>query len=263
MLAATDAAAPGVDARSVDAGAPNDAFAVDTGVPNDAWAQPGVDAFVEDAFVPPVDAGVSYCPPGARVCDDFEMGPVSRQPPFDWGPDVVQSTARAHRGAASGLFETMAAGEQPSVGVDFTTPPTDIWARFWAYVDSANVVQESSLFAVNEGVPPYGGTSLLLNDSGLAVYTSGGTGTYLSGVPMPRDRWVCLSMHVVVGPMGTIDVSLDGASVVSGVADTRLPAGVNNASVGITYTGSAQTPPLSYAIDDVAITIDGTPLPCF
>lgn len=260
---AVDAARLDGGSSAVDAGSRTDASALDTGVPVDAWTPPDLDAFAVDAFTPPDDAGVAYCPTGARVCDDFEMGAVSRRPPFDWGIDTVRSTARAHRGVASGLFEALAMGDQPSVGIDFATPPSEIWARFWIYVDGSNVINESAIFFAGEGVAPYGSTSLLINDSGLAVYTSGGTGTYLGGVPMPRDRWACIAVHLNIAIAGHIEVSLDGAQAISGDANTTLPAGVNNAGFGITFTGSGQTTPLSFAFDDVALTIDGTPLPCF
>ncbi len=250
------------DAAARDASAP-DTSAPDSGAPVDAWTPPGRDAATVDTSTPTPDAGVSYCPPGARVCDDFEQGAVSRQPPFDWGVDTVRSTARAHRGAASGLFEATAAGDQPDVGLDLAMPATEIWARFWLYVDAANVIDDSAIFFAGEGVAPYGSTSLLLNGSGLAIYASGGAGTYLSGIAMPRDRWVCVAIHLDIGVAGHVDVFADGVTAISDALDTSLPAGVNSIGLGITYTSSTQSTPLSYAFDDVAVTLDGTPLPCF
>lgn len=250
-----------LDASTLDAG--RDAPELDVG---DA---PGLDAPMDDAgsdggVDAPIDAPPAFdpCPGEATLCDDFESDVANRVPPWSWATADARSTTRASTGDASGWFHIADASDgDHQLGLTIDEDPDDVYMRFWAYVPAAAQPQNVALAVLNDGTAPtFYNHSLVVNDGGWAIYDSL-AGLYFGTEPFPTDAWTCVVFHVAMGTPGLLELTFDDARV-SGAADTRFPAGLAAIGVGITYASDEQTSPYEIYMDDVAITLDGTPLVC-
>lgn len=77
---------------------------------------------------------------------------------------------------------------------------------------------------------------------------------------LPRDRWVCIELHVAIDPAGFVELALDGgAAMRTATTDTTVTGGYTQADVGIHYATAAQTPAELWA-DEVVI--DTIPIGC-
>jgi hypothetical protein len=260
----------GVDAGRLDAGRDGGGLdaATDTGGLDGALPDaPSTDAPSTDT--PPgdagTDAGFAPCPTGAHLCDDFESASPTRVPPWEWNNEAPsRTTARALRGAASGRFAIPGDGIilENSVGIDLPRTVDEIYLRFWTYVPSTSNPQNVAIVVLGDGTPPaYFNHSVVLNAFGWGVYNSV-SGLYSDGAVVPDDTWTCVVFHAALGTTGRLELLVDGEAPVVGAADTDFPAGPAILGMGITYVAPDQTMPFDIFYDDVAITIDGTPLAC-
>jgi hypothetical protein len=225
--------------------------------PLDAGTDAGSDA--------PTDAPppVELCPAEAALCDDFESDVADRVPPWSWASDDARSTVRFASGTASGLFAVPGGDTdlQDVLGFNVAADVTDVYMRFWAYVPSTATGQNLAIANVSSGTPRYENHSLIVNDAGWAIYDTVAA-AYFGTEPFPEDVWTCVVYHVEMGSPGLLELSFDDARV-SGMAETTFADGVSSVGLGITYLDPMdQTSPYEISIDDVAITVDGTPLVC-
>ena len=243
-----------MDARAVD-GSALDSGAGEGGTP---------DAAAVDATPPPMDAGgFVWCPAAALLCDDFESSDTDRTPPWSWtsGGDS-RVTDIVHRGSAAGRFFAPVGTPQHQVGLDLpSSGATDIWVRGYVRVAASTVIANVGIAVVGEGIPPYENASLIFGAAGASIYSTLADRGW-GNLPIPRDRWVCYVYHVHMAVDGFVMLEVDGASLTTDRHDSRFTTGANDVAVGITYVGPAQTAPFEIRYDDVAITVDGTPLSC-
>jgi hypothetical protein len=203
--------------------------------------------------------------PQALLCDGFEatdMGP--------WNYLVQQqgraerTTARAFLGAASLETETFDVSVTKAArwglsdlfsGLD----AGDLYVRAYLQLSSATqIVDHASILVVANGSPPYPSTFVLLRPGTLSVLTDG-VGI---AVPyaFPRDRWVCVQLHIAIASDGYTELSVDGEQVARTAAmNTRVAGGYTTLDVGVHYATAPQ-PPVQLWIDEVVA--DTSPIAC-
>ncbi|HUS27099.1 MAG TPA: hypothetical protein VMZ53_01270 [Kofleriaceae bacterium] len=184
------------------------------------------------------------------ACDDFETGLDG------WGvpPGIVVVSSPIHGG--SGAIEvTIDAGGSANL---YVTPAamaaaSQLAARAWYYMptnaalDHANVMTLQSvsnqLTAFVAG--PAGNFNLYANMAGGILSPA--------GAAIPRDRWFCMELDLVVGPSGSAAMRIDGApaGTISNV-DTRTPGGYTEWLVGVGFSLGTQ-PAFTFFIDDVVL----------
>lgn len=274
--ATIDAAVPGTDAwvASADAWAA-DARAMDAWAPDarmlDAWA---ADAWAADART--VDArtdawapdapGFSYCPPGTRLCDDFESLEDNRVPPWSYSDgEDCRSTERASRGVASGRFSGMPPSGEQSIGLDVSSSPSEVWGRFWLLVrprtGTADVRDVAIFHLGDDTAPRFDNISVTLNDTGLGTYNTA-AGMYRAGPAIADDTWTCVALHVVVGDPGTVELYVGSTLAFSGSERTTFAGGaIRVVDAGLTYLDPASNR-VTLHLDDIAVGLGPSPLRC-
>jgi len=254
-----------LDSGSQDAGAAgsgdggeDDADAGGIEVPRDA----GATEVPADAGNP--DAGTvvisPLCPerPGVAFCDGFEDPDFSRwEYPVEHNGMLTRSTAHAHSGTTSLLATT----GPPTEGTEARWATValanqksgDAWMRFYDWVPGTVVVtQHFSVGVMSEITMPYEGFELRIRPSLVDINASN---TVFPGtLEFPRDRWVCVELHVRIDPSaGIYEAYLDGMLAVRSPPLNTVPAdGFTAAEVGIHYADPAQGPVQVY-VDDVAV----------
>jgi hypothetical protein len=231
---------------------------------SDAGVIPPTDAGID----PPPDAGKPdggtvispLCPerPGVAFCDGFEDPDFTRwEYPVENNGTLTRSTAHAHSGTTSLLATT----GPPAPGTEARWATTalanqksgDAWLRFYDWLPGTVVVtQHFSVGVMSEIVMPYRGFELRIRPSFVDINA---TDTTFSGtLEFPRDRWVCVELHVLIHPSaGIYEAYLDGMLAVRSPPVNTLPAdGFTAAEVGVHYADPGQGPVEVY-VDDVAV----------
>lgn len=243
--------------------APDDASSAQDGAvqgPMDSGIDSGSTDPGDDAGAEPADGGaIDPCPDrsDALFCDGFEDPAFSR-----WSYAVVtngtvtRSTTRVHSGAGS-LRATTSLSEEHSfarygVRVFDHQKSGEVWLRYYYYLPSSSDVDATfSSGLIAEIEPPYFGISLLIRPDGLDLST--GSTFIRSTNVFPRDRWVCVELHVQIDAVaGIAEAYLDGSRLVRSSAMKTLPSnGYTNIDVGVHYTNPGQGP-VEVFVDDVA-----------
>jgi hypothetical protein len=202
----------------------------------------------------------SLCPerPSALFCDGFEDPSFSR-----WtytvsnNGSLTRSTAHAHSGMTSLLATTGPAARGTEArwqtAVLANQKSADAWMRFYDWVPASVIVtQYFSVRIMSETAMPYDGFELRLLP--LFVDINSSSGVFQGLVSFPRDRWVCVEMHVLIDPIaGVYEAYLDGTLAVRSPPSNTLPAdGFSAAEVGVHFAGPSQGPVKVY-IDDVVV----------
>lgn len=213
---------------------------------------------------PLVDCTMTY--PATRLCSGFEQSGMG-----EWDYDITTegttdlSTTRAYRGTHSLEIQTTAvdAYKEARWGKNYVLDAVmtgDIYVRAYYWLDASTVVTDQlSILIVTSGVDPYPSANVLLVPGEMHSNIDGESAT--APFEFPRDRWVCLRMHLVVAATGgSIDIAVDGATVLSKAnIDTRVANGYTNVDVGVHYATPAQTASRMW-IDEVVI--DTSPIAC-
>jgi hypothetical protein len=200
------------------------------------------------------------CPerPGVAFCDGFEDPDFTRwEYPVENNGTLTRSTAHAH----SGMTSLLATTGPPAAGTEArwatialaNQKSGDAWMRFYNWVPGTVVVtQHFSVGVMSEIVMPYRGFELRIRPSVVDINASD---TVFPGtLEFPRDRWVCVELHVLIHPSaGIYEAYLDGMLAVRSPPVNTLPAdGFTAAEVGVHYADPAQGPVEVY-VDDVAV----------
>jgi hypothetical protein len=223
------------------------------------------DAADGDAAGP--DAALLDCTqthPSAVFCDGFEdsgMGPWDYTV-LEFGT-ATRTTARAYRGAASLAVTTDGSSNYKFARWGTFLPPAttgDLYIRSYQWLSSATtIVGQTSLLVTGNSTPPYPSTSFRLEPGKLVVQVET-TGIFESPGAFPRDRWVCVQLHISIGATGSVSLHHDGTSVVeSGPFDTRVTGGYSYLDVGVHYAMDTQ-PQVAMWIDEVVV--DTVPVAC-
>lgn len=225
------------------------------------------DAAPDDASVDPDDSGTTndagtsgFCPqrPDVIFCDGFE--PLDFE---NWSYPVVtngtltRSTAQKHSGEASLRATTGAAMQGNEARYATSTIPHlksgDLWLRYYYFVPSTVTVNSHfSAGVLSEIEEPWAGFSLIVRDTTTDLTTM--NGPFSGSTKFPRQRWVCVELHVRISPTdGIFEGYLDGQRVVYSTTGNTVPAdGFRNAEVGIHYAEANQGPVEAY-VDDVVV----------
>ena len=225
----------------------------------------------------PTDAGAAdsgkptiyeKCPelPGVLFCDSFEDPSFKR-----WAYTVTHNgtltltTDQAHTGATS-----LHAVTGPPASLTEARRATDVldhqksghaWMRFYNWVPGTVVVTEHFAVAVmGEVEVPWHGYELRILPNGIDINST--PGVYPSAKTFPRDRWVCVELHVYIHPSaGFYEAYLDGDLVLTSTppANTLPAMGLTVAEVGVKYAPQNQDSVEVY-VDDVAVAT--TRIPC-
>jgi hypothetical protein len=225
-------------------------------VPTDAGTDAG-GAAAADGGGPVVSP---LCPerPGMLFCDGFEDPNFSRwKYQVSHNGTLTRSTVHAHSGTTSLLattgppaqltearWATEALAKQKS---------GDAWMRFYNWVPGTVVVTEHfSVGVMSETPTPYGGFELRILPSLIDLNAT--NGVFQGAVSFPRDRWVCVELHVFIDPSaGVYEAYLDGALAIRSPPTNTLPAdGFTAAEVGVHFAGPSQGPVEVY-VDDVVV----------
>jgi hypothetical protein len=235
------------------------------GGPTDA----GVDSGPEFMDAGAADGGsITYagCPsrPGVLFCDDFEAPDLSFT---HWSFDtttngaVTRTQALSHGGQWSLLAATTqntssTSGAQARKATDALNHQASghVWMRSYNFVPSiVNVNKQFSLMIVSNTSQPYHGFELRLLPGDIDLNTTGASVVPSSvPTPFPRDRWVCVEVHVFIDPVnGFYECFFDSLLVAkSGTVNTVPHDGYTLAEVGIHYAPPTQADAQVF-VDDV------------
>jgi hypothetical protein len=222
----------------------------------------GVDAAMGDA--PPTDgpAATTRCNEGPTLfCDGFETGTLDA-----WRGDIGAGTLGISNDMP--FMGGFAMRAQAGVGgfaygaVDLA-PITDgeIYVRLHMRIPAGIPIAppEVQLFRVGRETDN-GHVHFMVDANDRPIVWSEfdlltGTGT------VPRDRWLCMTAHLVLGASGSADFAIDDVPVVGIPSGDISPrdGGFDEVSVGMVSTDNAQAQ-LQILVDEVAIA--RTPLPC-
>jgi hypothetical protein len=119
-----------------------------------------------------------------------------------------------------------------------------------------------------EGLEPYGGVSILLQDNGVKLDVHprgpGVAPVFIDSDPpvvLARDKWTCLQVQMTISAsQGAVRLTVDGevAAVITPIP--TLPAsGYRSVTAGIVYSDPDQ-PPIQLFVDEVVA--DTSPIPC-
>lgn len=229
--------------------------------PPDATGAPDAPTRPDAASLLP--CSVTY--PGALLCEGFEAADVA------WDYTVVdqgtasRTTTRAASGVAALGVTTadVAAVKYARWGRNGVFPALtsgDIYVREWLWLDGATVVTDQlSVLVFGQGTTPFPSANLLLTPGTMTLKVDGvGTPTALE---FPRDRWVCVTVHLVIdATAGSAELSLDGTVVASMTGiDTEVAGGYTNLDAGVHYANADQGPAKLW-IDEIVA--DTQPIAC-
>jgi hypothetical protein len=200
------------------------------------------------------------CPerPGAAFCDGFEDPEFSRwEYPVSHNGTATRSTAHAHSGTTTLLATT--GPPSPLTEARWATVALarqksgDAWMRFYNWLPSSVVITEYfSVGVMSEIAMPYAGFELRVLPSLVDINSSNGVTP--GKVSFPRDRWVCVELHVFIDPIaGVYEAYLDGKIAARSQDTNTVPAdGFTAAEVGVHFAGPNQGPVEVY-VDDVVV----------
>lgn len=267
----------GADAAT-DAGGDDDAAPIEGGLDDSGWdgavviADGGSSDTGAGADTGPIDSGVDAGPAptecggalaSATFCDGFEDGPTfeawadsnARDGTLTWVTDTV------YRGTGALRAETTASGGFAQLHSPTMPPVTsgDYWLRFYVLIPATSSLSHFDIAALTPARAD--GTAVYIYTDRLSVWFDETMSAFATDPALPRDRWTCLQVHLVVGNTGgALDIYIDGALQRSAAVTDTLPStGYEKLYLGITWSPSMQGPTAIY-MDEVAV---GTaPLPC-
>lgn len=222
----------------------------------------GFDAPSEDAA--PIDArgpdGASDPCAQRLFCDSFDDGlakwdgveplgaTVRHEPAFGRSGGSVHAIAPAGTATAT-LYEDL-----------FTALPAAIYIRMFVFAPSGMLLDLEPL----ELADVAGAHQIVFSiyDSSIDIHAHAMAGDFMQMSPMdtPRDRWVCMELHVHIGATGSVELFVDGQPLLAQLAvDTRPPTGeLSRMRVGIPSKPAAI--PGDLYIDDLVV--DTAPIGC-
>lgn len=255
--------AAGVDAASVDAGAPDggpDAGPPDAGSP---------DAGPPDAGPPdagPDDTACDDVHAGALFCDGFESaGFLAWDRLRTRDGTVTQSTTTRHRGMGAMHSQTTAGSGRADAEASPLSALSsgELWIRTYLYLPSGFDLVDMNVTTVHEAVSPYVGVGMgmIAGDRPYIWFGTEGRSAHAPAVTVPRDRWTCWELHIVLDDVsGSADLSIDGVTVAMETGVDTVPGGGMTILVsGLGYTDPTQSSAELF-LDELVV--DDAPIGC-
>lgn len=184
---------------------------------------------------------------GALFCDGYEDPAMSA-----WSYSVItngrseRTAARPYRGVASLECEIFTINDFKSARWDAAVlgdmTSGDLYVRGYYNLDSASViVDQYSLLDVAAELTPWPGIQVHLNPGNVVVSVREGGVSDQVAYDMPRDRWVCIELHVAIDPTnGRADLTIDGSPMLSIPANTTVTGGFYALVGGVHYASPLQ-----------------------
>lgn len=270
---------------AMDAGTREDAAAPDTGVPDAGKADSGAtDSGAKDAGVAgsggtdagrvdsgtigsgssdPVDPSwTEDCPgmPNVLFCDDFE-GSLSKWTYTVQTRGTTALTTNYKHLANYSLQATTSASTSSTqskarrgVKAFGHRKSGDLWARFYYYLpNTVSLTDKFSAAVISEFEQPWLGFSILIFPDGVGI-ESLSVSRRTTAVTFPRDKWVCVEMHVQIdASSGMFEYFFNGNQVMSLLQLDTLPdQGYTSFEIGVHYANFNQGPVTTYT-DDVML----------
>lgn len=215
---------------------------------------------------PPVLAvGCDVAHPTALICEGFEPVDVAWDYTVIEQGSAVRSTTRAANGVAAlevSTFEVeafKAARWGKNSALPFLTSG-ELHVRQYVWLPSTTeVTDQLSILVTGNMVDPFPSSNILLRPGQVHAVTDG---TVREAVfEFPRDRWVCVELHLVIGNAnGAIAVAIDGTTLISATGiDTQVAGGYSNLDAGVHYATPDQRASQMW-IDEVVA--DTSPIGC-
>lgn len=227
--------------------------------PSDA-APPG-DGATE---IQPLQQSCTTTHPGALLCDGFEPVDVVWDYQVEDFGSVIRTEARAAHGNASlkigidQVDEFKAARWGKNAVVDFFLTG-ELHIREYIFMPSSTVVGDQLSIMVTGNISaPFPSANVLLTPGEIHAVVEGED--IAEPFEFPRDRWVCIELHLEIDTTGAISVDIDGSKVVAAASlDTRVDGGYSNIDVGFHYATPAQ-PGATMFVDEIVA--DTAPIGC-
>jgi hypothetical protein len=190
--------------------------------------------------------------PGILFCDGFEDAALA-----GWTQvgTIAQVTSIVHSGSGALRVDAPSTSQNAGVGASpyLNLSTGSIHFRGWFYLPSGYATNKINLIAA-VGQSPTDGVDAEIDTTGLAAYSAPGGGFSIpTSVPLPRDGWFCLEVHVDISSTnGAVRLDLDGAQIgrASGI-NTLATGGYTVLGAGALYLGPTQ-PAVTMYVDDVA-----------
>jgi len=221
-----------------------------------------------DGAMPDVPAfGCEVTRPTALLCEGFESPSVMWDYTTIMNGAVTRTTARSARGAASLDATTDGINDYKYArwGKNNVLPAImsgDLYVRERMWLSSTTVVNDQlSIMVFGNLASPFPSVNLLLTPGAMTLVVYNGVHIADAATDFPRDRWVCVEVHVLVdATAGAGELFIDGSLVTSGSGlDTTVAGGYTNVDVGVHYATPNQLASEMW-IDDVVA--DTSPIGC-
>jgi hypothetical protein len=170
------------------------------------------------------DAGLSCATFDGVFCDDFESGSLDRWERTDvqaGGGTAVLDPTRGRGGGASCHLQVGASDGSIELTTDFPlVAGGELYLRAHLFVPSSLPDQVIDFLLL--GVEDEDHLHVSMDEGGhVAVWSFGGL-VPATGVHVPRDRFFCVVLRVVIGPAGSIEATVDGELLVR-IEGSTLP----------------------------------------
>ncbi len=195
------------------------------------------------------------------VAEDFE-GAMPGTLRSSGLPLVELVDSPVHRGTQA--LHAVQAQAQAQAGLDFPITPITagtLYFRGYVYVPVAVATTGIKVMDFGTAYGPLTDINVSQNQIvDLFMHPTGITATSAAGV-VPFGRWCCMQVTLVVSStVGSVDVSLDGVTVMTRTGlNTLAPGGVTGMGVGALWTRVNQTNAAVYWDD---IVLAQQPVPC-
>lgn len=219
----------------------------------------GDDAGADAADGAPDAPAASSCVdgvPGAVLCDGFEAGLQMWSPTTTNG--VISRDTQEHlRGIAAVLFQTTAQGGAATF--EAPIPPfanfDRLFLRAHVFVKSGPPLANVVMIRARESTQPLVGVLVRAVADEFQVVDAMGD-VFPTSVMVPRDRWFCVQLNLVVhddGVNGVIELRVDSAPLIlqSGLVDTSPAGPIETVSFGALT--NLNTLSVDVLFDEVAI----------
>jgi GH35 family endo-1,4-beta-xylanase len=202
---------------------------------------------------------------GAAFCDPLESDRLEGLFLSATSGSAAAVATPAYRGnLAYRAATTSAASPQAVLGrtVFDSVKTGTLYMRTYVYLPAAVMADGVTLFGPGENALPYHGVTVALTTGGkLALSESTANRFAASTTVLPRDRWTCLGLKIVVnGTAGSAVLSMNNTAVLTDTGFNTAPAGgYANVNFGVLFA-PANAPGVTVYFDEVAASTQ--PLPC-
>lgn len=174
--------------------------------------------------------------PGILYCDGFDGSSdlttiEAAAPSF-----VTFDSQRAIRGQSLHARTTRAVEPAWRVGTVLPSLTSgELYVRWYHYYPSSSPAHTWASIHVISNTPPYPGIIFGATDNRVEVVASQNLDVHTSNVEIPRDRWFCLQMRIVISTAGTIESWIDGvpAARLDGVVTLPPQGAIENVHAGM------------------------------